>query len=44
MFCTRGRERESELEWGGGWIEWGFCYLKICAKGGVECLCALSEG
>ena len=28
---ARGRGRESELEWGGGWIEGGFCYLKIYA-------------
>ena len=39
---ARGRGRESELEWGGdGLIGGGY---KNCAKGGVECLCALSEG
>ena len=41
---ARGRGRESELQWGGGWTKERFGYLKICAKGGVECLCASSEG
>ena len=26
---ARGRGRESEIEWGGGWIEEGFCHLKF---------------
>ena len=41
---ARGRGRERELEWGGEWIEGGFGYLEICAKGGVECLRASREG
>ena len=41
---ARGRGRESELEWGGGWIEGGILLFKNVCIRGVECLCALSEG
>ena len=27
----RGRGKQTELEWGGGLIDGGFCYLKIRA-------------
>ena len=28
---VRGKERESELEWGGGWVEGG-AYINILCK------------